>query len=154
MRYAASRDPQLTALGIELQPQVAAFARENLREWGMEGRATVESGDIRERTPAAEFDAVMLNNNIYYFPVEKRVELMRHLMGFLKPGGRLLVTTVCLARNVFSGLLDIWGAGCEGCGRLPARDELTAQMREAGFSDARVKPLVPFGPGYAFIARR
>lgn len=154
MHYAASRNPGLSAMGIELQPEVAAFARENMHRWGMERRATVESGDVRARTPSADFDAAMLNNNIYYFPVEKRVELLRHLMGFLKPGGRLLVTTACLARNVFSGLLDVWGAGCEGCGRLPAPDELIAQMREAGFADAREHVLIPLGPAYAFIARR
>lgn len=154
IRYAAQRNPELTALGLELQPEVAAFARENLRQWGMEARARVESGDIRERPPCAEFDTVMLNNNIYYFPVEKRVELIRHLGAFLKPGGHLLITTACLGRNVFSGLLDIWSAGCEGCGRLPAPGEMLAQMRAAGFADHRAKRMVPFIPLYAFIARR
>jgi 4-hydroxy-2,2'-bipyrrole-5-carbaldehyde O-methyltransferase len=152
LRHAAERNRELIALGLELQPQVAAFARDNLRGWGLEERARVESGDVRERSPGAEFDAVMLNNNIYYFPVEKRVDLMRHLGAFLKPGGRLLVTTPCLARNVFYGLLDIWSAGCEGCGRLPLRDELLEQMRAAGLAEPRAKALVPFSQYYAFTA--
>jgi len=154
MRYAVERNRELSALGLELQPQVAAFARNKLRHWGVDARARVETGDIRERAPSSEFDAVMLNNNIYYFPVEKRVDLIRHLGGFLKPGGRLLVTSPCLARNVFSGLLDIWSAGCEGCGRLPIRDELVRQMREAGLASPQAKALAPFGQYYAFTALR
>jgi SAM-dependent methyltransferase len=154
IRYAAERNRELSAFGLELQPQVAAFARDNVRGWGLDARSHVEAGDIRERAASVEFDAVMLNNNIYYFPVEKRVDLLRHLGGFLKPGGRLLITSQCLARNVFSGLLDIWSAGCEGCGRLPIRDELVRQMGEAGFARPQAKALVPLGQYYARDPKR
>ncbi len=69
IRHVADRNPELRALGGELQPAVAAFARDNLSKWGVGARATVEAGDIRNRTPSGEFDLAMLNNNIYYFPV-------------------------------------------------------------------------------------
>jgi hypothetical protein len=35
IRYAAERNPELKALGIELQPQVAEMARRNLEAWGL-----------------------------------------------------------------------------------------------------------------------
>src|SRR6202043_2373160 len=71
LRYAANRNPSLTALGLELQPAVAEMARKNLRNWGLEARVSVEDGDFRERTPGELFDVATLYNNIYYFPVEE-----------------------------------------------------------------------------------
>jgi SAM-dependent methyltransferase len=154
IRHAADRNPELRALGAELQPTVAAFARDNLSKWGVGARATVETGDIRDRTPSAEFDLAMLNNNIYYFPVDERAALIRRVAGFLKPGGTLLITTPCPGRNVFYAVLDLWSAGTEGCGRLPYRDELLAQMRDAGMIDCRARSIIPGGGYYAFTARR
>jgi len=153
IRHAADRNPDLTALGVDLQPAAAAFARDNLSNWGVGARATVETGDIRDRTPGAEFDLAMLNNNIYYFPVDERVALIRHLAGFLKPGGMLLITSPCLGGNVFYAILDLWSAGTEGCGRLPRRDELLAQLRDAGMLDCRARSIIP-GGYYAFTAHR
>src|SRR5215831_13973411 len=46
LRYAAMRNPWLTALGIELQPAVAEMARTNLLRWGLENRVKVEDGDF------------------------------------------------------------------------------------------------------------
>jgi predicted O-methyltransferase YrrM len=73
IRRAAARNPALTALGLELQPEVAAMARENIRAWGLADRVTIEVGDVRARTPEPAFDLVTLHNNIYYFPVAERV---------------------------------------------------------------------------------
>jgi hypothetical protein len=42
----------------------------------------------------------------------------------------------------------------EGCGRLPAADEMAAQLREAGFNDVRTIKLMPAEVFYAFIAAR
>lgn len=154
IRHAADRNRELTALGAELQPTVAAFARDNLSKWGVRSRATVEAGDIRDRTPSAEFDLAMLNNNIYYFPVEERAAVIRSLARFLKPGGTLLVITPCPRRNTLYAVLDLWGAGTEGCGRLPYRDEMLAQLRDAGMIDCRARSIIPGGGYYAFTARR
>ncbi len=154
IRHVADRNPELRALGGELQPAVAAFARDNLSKWGVGARATVEAGDIRNRTPSGEFDLAMLNNNIYYFPVDERAALIRHVAGFLKPGGALLIITPCRRRNTFYAVLDLWGAGTEGCGRLPYRDELLTQMRDAGMIDCQARSIIPGGGYYAFAARR
>jgi SAM-dependent methyltransferase len=154
IRHAAERNPDLTALGLELQPAVAELANANLRAWGVTGRAEVDKGDVRDRTPEAVFDLVTFHNNIYYFPVDERVALLRHARAFLKPGGRLLLTTACSGGSPAAVGLDIWSAGTERCGRLPAPDELVAQMREAGFDGARCRSLVPGDSYYAFFARK
>jgi SAM-dependent methyltransferase len=150
IRYAAQRNPQLEALGLELQADVAEAARANLRQWGLEERARIEEGDVRERTPEAIFDAVTLHNNIYYFPVEERVALLTHLRGFLKPGGLLLLTTGCQGGSLAMVVLDLWCSSTQGAGRLPEVVEMQEQLRQAGFASVEARSLLPGESYYAF----
>lgn len=152
--HAAQRNPELVSVGLELQPEVARFANANLRHWGIAGRARVDEGDIRHRPPAPIFDLVTFHNNIYYFPVDERVAVLRHAFGFLRPGGGILLTTACRGGGPIAIGLDIWSAGTEGCGRLPAPLELVTQIRAAGYEGARARRLVPGDSFYAFFARR
>jgi hypothetical protein len=66
------------------------------------------------------------------------------------PGGRLLVTTGCQGGSPMMDLLNLWAASTAGCGLLPVADELVAQMKEAGFAEARAKRLVP-GDSFAVV---
>ncbi|CAG1008063.1 L-tyrosine C(3)-methyltransferase [Myxococcaceae bacterium] len=154
IRYAAERNPDLRALGLELQPDVAEFANSNLRAWGLASRATVDKGDVRDRVAEPTFDLMTFHNNIYYFPVDERVALLRHALDFLAPGGRILLTTACSGGSPAAVALDIWSAGTERCGRLPAPDELVEQMKEAGFVEARHQSLIPGDRYYAFYGRK
>jgi 4-hydroxy-2,2'-bipyrrole-5-carbaldehyde O-methyltransferase len=154
LRYAAARNPELTAVGVELQPAVAEMARRNIREWGLEGRIRVEDGDIRARARGEQFDIATLYNNIYYFPVEERVALLRHIGRFVKPGGFLLLTTLCQGGSIGGEALNLWGAATSGCGRLPGQDELVRQLQEAGFGRVKAMNLVPGDRFVAFQAFR
>ena len=154
IRYAAERNPDLTALGLELQADVAEFANVNLRQWGLANRARVDNEDIRNQKADGAFDLVTFHNNIYYFPVAERVALLRHARSLLKPGGKLLLTTACSGGGPAAIGLDIWSAGTERCGRLPAPEELVAQMSEAGFTAARSRGLVPGDSFHAFFATK
>jgi SAM-dependent methyltransferase len=151
VRYAIARNPELTALGLELQPAVAALALENISKWNLGKRVTVEVGDIQHRSPKSVFDVATLHQNIYYFPVERRVSVLRHVRGFLKPGGRLVLTTFCQGRGMGAGLLNLWGAMTEGCGRLPTKAEMEAQLQEAGFIEVTARSLIPGEGFYGFI---
>jgi len=111
----------------------------------------VEVGDIRRRAPAAAFDLATLHQNIYYFPAAERPALLRHVRGFLKPGGRLLLTTECLGSSTAAAVLDLWGAMTAGCGRLPEPDELAAQLAAAGFAGVAARSLIPGESFYAFV---
>jgi len=154
IRYAAERNPALTALGLEQQTDVATMANENLEKWGLRDRAHVELRDVRQHESSSEFEIVTLQNNIYYFPVDERVDLFRHLRSFLKPGGKLLVTTACRGGTALTHVLDIWSSGTEGCGRLPTASELEAQLIQAGFSRVKVRNPIPGESYCAFVAIR
>lgn len=95
IKRACESNPSLSAIGLELQPRVAELARKNIKSWGLLGRATIEATDVREYQSEAEFDLVTLHQNIYYFKVDERIDLARRLIKFLRPGGRLLLTTAC-----------------------------------------------------------
>ena len=153
-RYAAKRNPSLTALGLELQPAVAEMARRNLRGWGLETRVKVETCDVREKVPDEPFDIATLYNNIYYFPVDERVALLGHIGSFLRPGGFLLLTTCCQGGSLGAEALNLWGAATAGAGRLPAEEELISQLREAGYSSVKTKNLLPGDRFVAFQAFR
>jgi cyclopropane fatty-acyl-phospholipid synthase-like methyltransferase len=154
LRYATECNPSLTALAFELQLDVAEAARANLRQWGLESRVKVEAGDVRSKTPGELFDIATLYNNIYYFPVSERVDLLRHITGFLKPDGFLLLTTCCQGGSLGSEPLNLWGAATAGAGRLPREDELVSQLRQAGYSKLKATNLLPGDRFLSFQAFR
>lgn len=154
LRHAAERNPSLSALGLELQPAVAAMARANLRGWRLDGRVTVEDGDIRARAAGEQFDIATLYNNIYYFPVEERTALLTHIAAFLKPGGFLLLTTLCQGGSLGAEALNLWGAVTAGAGRLPAEEELVSQLRQAGYARVNTINMIPGDRFVAFQAFR
>lgn len=153
IRRAAARNPALTALGLDLQPEVAAAARQNLAGWGLGGRAQVEVGDVREAALEGGFDLATLHNNIYYFPVAERESLLRRVRGLLRPGGGLLLTTGCQGGSLAMEVLNLWGAATAGCGRLPTPEEMVEHIQAAGFASATARRLLPGESFFAFTAR-
>ncbi len=154
IKFAADKNPSLSALGLELQENVAAVARRNIEGWGLQDRVRIETGDIRSKAPDEGFDVVTLYNNIYYFPVEERVSLFGHIKEFIQPGGFLLVTTCCQGGSLGVEVLNLWGAATANCGRLPAADELVSQLQQAGFKDVQATRLIPGEAFFAFKAHR
>ena len=151
IRYCAARNGRLTAVGLELQPEVAALAQENIRAWRLEERVSIEVGDVRNISAQARFDLVTLHNNIYYFPMESRTALLAHLGTFLRPNGRLLITSACEDRNPATEILNLWAEMTEGCGRLPTAQEMVSQIKEAGFVAVRPRRLIPGYAYYSFV---
>ena len=151
LKYAAERNPQLNAIGVELQSSVAEMARRNIESWGLGKRVKIESGDIRDKTFDHPFDIVTLYNNIYYFPVPERVVLLTHLRSYLKSGGFLLLMTGCQGGQAVTEILNLWGAATEGCDRLPYVEEMLKQMEAAGFVNVKAKNLLPGDSFYMFV---
>ncbi|MBI1916055.1 MAG: class I SAM-dependent methyltransferase [Planctomycetes bacterium] len=151
LRHAAARNHELTALGLELQPELVDAARRNVAAWDLAERVRIEAADVRKRTPEAVYDLVTLHNNVYYFPVDARVSLLRHLRGFLKPAGRILVTTHCVGTSS-GACIGLFAALTEGCGRLPRHEEMIAQLHEAGYEHVKGRQLIPCDPFVAFTA--
>jgi SAM-dependent methyltransferase len=143
LRFCAARNTQSTAIGLELQSDVAALAQDNVRKWRLEERVSIETGDIRTRAIEPLFDLITLHNNIYYFPVEDRVDLLARLRGSLKANGRVLITTACQDGQPAIEILNLWAESTKGCGPLPKVTEMVSQLRSAGFTAVHSKRLTP-----------
>jgi SAM-dependent methyltransferase len=150
--YAARKNPLLTAIGIELQPEVGNIAQQNINTWGIQDRVKIEIGDIRGKEPVELFDIVTLYNNIYYFPFDERPSFLRHVRKFLKPSGLMLLTTGCQGGNLGIELLNLYGASTVGCGRLASVKEMVNQLHEAGYKDIKAINLIPGDKFYGFKA--
>lgn len=151
LKYATERNPQLNAIGVELQPSVADMARRNIESWNLQERVRIESGDIREKSFEHPFDIVTLYNNIYYFPVPERVALLEHVREYLRGGGFLLLTTGCQGGQAAMEILNLWGAATQGCDRLPYKEEMIQQLETAGFVNVKARNLLPGDSFYMFV---
>ena len=154
LRRAAERNPLLTAVGVEMQADVADVARRSIAEWGLADRVRIETGDVRDRAPGASFDLVTLYNAIYYFAREERVAVLAKLASFLEPGGKLVLSTSCRGGSPGMQMLNVWTSSTRGFGPLPTKDELVKQAAEAGFVDIETKHVIPGEPYVALIARK
>jgi 4-hydroxy-2,2'-bipyrrole-5-carbaldehyde O-methyltransferase len=152
--HAAAKNRGLTALGLELDRQVADMARGNIEAAGLRDRVEIRVEDVRRFHADGAFDVATLYNNIYYFPVEERVGLLAHLRGLLRPGGRLLLATGCLGGGIEFELVNLIHAATRGWGRIPGRNEMVRQLQEAGFERVSSRSLVPGDTYCAFIGRR
>jgi 4-hydroxy-2,2'-bipyrrole-5-carbaldehyde O-methyltransferase len=150
IRRACQRNPGLTAVGLELQPAVADSARQSLQTWGLAERVSLETGDIREYATPERFDLVTLHNNIYYFPIPERLDLLRRLASFLNPGGKIVVTSACQG-SPSTMMLNLWGEMTAGAGALPEADALWDLLGQAGFISLRKIELLPGGGFFAFV---
>ncbi len=154
IKRACELNPELRAVGLELQEKVADAARKNIGTWGLEDRVTIEHCDVRNYPAGLKFDLITLHQNIYYFPVADRTALARHLIDYLKPGGQVLLTTACQGGGPAMQTVNIWVSTTEGYGPLPYPDKLCRQFKDAGFKEVRTKRLVPFESFWAFIAKK
>lgn len=154
IQRACMRNPELHAVGLEFQEKVAAMARKSIEAWGLEDRATIEHADVRNYSTSQKFDLVTLHQNIYYFPVQERENLFRHLKEYLKPGGQILLTSVCQGGGPGIQGLNIQVSTTEGLSPLPNPDQLCQQLKAAGFVKVKAGRLVPFESIWAFRAAK
>ncbi len=152
MHHAALRNPALRAVGIDLDPAVAMSTRQAIATWGLQERLSIEAGDVRSRLYDAPFDVVTLYNVIYYFPETERIELLAKLASFLRPGGRIILSTSCQGGSPGMQVLDICTSNTVGLGGLPSLAEMMDIIRAAGFVDIRFRKAIPGEPYYAFVA--
>ena len=154
LQRACIRNPELRAVGLELQEKVANAARKNIKTWGLENRATIEHSDVRNYSSSQKFDLITLHQNIYYFSVQERENLFRHLNDYLRPGGQVLLTTVCQGGGPSMQALNIWVSTTERYGPLPNPDQLGQQFKDAGFAEVKTKRLVLFESFWSFGATK
>jgi 4-hydroxy-2,2'-bipyrrole-5-carbaldehyde O-methyltransferase len=154
IQRACTRNPELRAVGLEFQERVADVARQNIQAWGLQNRATIEHADVRGYSTSQKFDLVTLHQNIYYFPVQERENLLRYLKEYLKPGGQVLLTSACQGGGPGIQALNIQVSTTEGLSPLPYPDQLSQQIKAAGFINLKAWRLVPFESVWGFRAAK
>ena len=107
---------------------------------------------MRNYSSSQKFDLVTLHQNIYYFPVSERENLLRHLKEYLKSGGQILLTSACQGGGPGIQALNIEVSTTEGLSPLPDPDQLSQQLKAAGFVEVKTKRLIPFESFWAFSA--
>jgi 2-polyprenyl-3-methyl-5-hydroxy-6-metoxy-1,4-benzoquinol methylase len=143
IKRACDRNPNLNAVGLDLQNKVADFARENVTVWQITDRVKIEANDIRDYTSEYKYDIITFFNLIYYFPIYERIDVLRKLKGLVRPGGQVAITSLCPINEPSIQLMNLWSSMTEGCGPLPNPEQVIDQCREAGFRKFEITKLMP-----------
>jgi cyclopropane fatty-acyl-phospholipid synthase-like methyltransferase len=157
LRTALDANPQVTGVGVDVDPAVVQEARGNLESWDTVDRFEVMMADIC--SPPTElqgpFDLIMLIAIIYYIPLKVRPELFRTLRGLLAPGGTLAIVSTVRGthQDVAAANLNLVTSSIVGCTVLPDPDRLKAQLREGGFAQVESRRLMPRSALLGLVAR-
>jgi arsenite methyltransferase len=124
------------AIGVDMTPAMRASAAASAREAGLSGVVDIRAG-VYEELPVedASVDVVISNGVVNLAPDKTRV--FREIYRVLKPGGRLYLADVVVAREIRTEARanpDIWAA-CIG-GALPTT-ELPEVAAAAGLRSGR-----------------
>ncbi len=129
-------------IGVDMTPGMVERARENARKDGIEN-VEFRLGDI-EHLPVGDgsVDVILSNCVINLAPDKGRV--FREAFRVLKPGGRLMVSDIVLARPLPDALKNSVTAyvGCVAGASL--KEDYLGAMRQAGFEDVTVQSEAPF----------
>jgi cyclopropane fatty-acyl-phospholipid synthase-like methyltransferase len=140
---ALRRNPDLKAVGVEVQPRVAESLRAQADVQHLSDRVKIVQADVRTLEFKEAFDLITLHNNIYYFPEAERVAFLRQLLSWLRPAGRIAISSACPGGGVFSSYMRLWAAMTAGAGPLPDVRVFTRQLEDAGLVAVRCdKPVL------------
>ena len=161
LRRLVAEFPDLKGVGLELNPSVAQRAAAQTES--LQGRIQIEATDVFEFNDTLEtYDCCFLNNNIYYFSGEKRVELLNSLKDLLCPGGQIGILTALrgatpafqiLKTHIPQNLMSFFLSCHEGFEGLPLEKEMLDLLEQTGFTNIEVIPL-PFKVSHYFFARK
>jgi demethylmenaquinone methyltransferase/2-methoxy-6-polyprenyl-1,4-benzoquinol methylase len=92
---AAARGAHVTA--IDLAPRMLARVARRLEQAGL--AAELVEGDVAQHAPAEPYDVVVANYFLNLFEIARAREMLVHLAGLVRPGGKLLLTDFAPARG-------------------------------------------------------
>jgi SAM-dependent methyltransferase len=148
-------DPSVRVDGVDVAEGVIMAARNALLEAGYGARVRLHVGDIRSWLPrsGAQFDLVMLLNNIYYFDRARRQAVYGELRASLTEHGELLVVSMTTPGSVAAAHLDFMLRCQAGNASLPTLSDMESDLASAGFTVVEVTKLVPTEPFFGLRAR-
>lgn len=154
LRHVAGATPEVTGVGVDVDPAVVDLAARNLEAWGLGDRFAVHLGDVR-RPPhevAGPWDLVLLLQNVYYFAGADRAALLRRVRALAPSGAVVVATAVRGTGDAAAAHLDLVLRSTAGNTPLPTVDELRTDLAAAGFAAVDVRRLAPFQPLRALVA--
>jgi len=155
LRAMVETEAMLEADAIDLSADVIELVRASLRAAGLENRARLHVGDVRDWAPSPgnELDLITLLNNIYYFERSERAHLYERLGTHLRPGGELVVVTMATPGSAASAHLHFMLTCQAGDASLPGQGEIEHDLEHAGFVVIDTSRLVPTEPFIGIRAR-
>jgi ubiquinone/menaquinone biosynthesis C-methylase UbiE len=137
-------NPALTVTVLDVEQSIA-YCRTRQQENPNGDRFRYVVGDARTHELAGEFDLVMINDLLHYFPMPEKSEIVRRAVRALVPGGMLSVMKVRLdeagVRPPSSALFSLMVFVHSRSGRLETDTEAAALLRDAGLRDLRTLPI-------------
>lgn len=130
---ACQRYPELRAIVFDL-PETVAIAREVITQHGLTDRIAVHAGNWETDDFGQGFDAAILSN-VLHGPNSNAVMKLKKACAALQPGGLLAVQEFLLSNDKTGPLIPALFNVMVGA---YSQDELTAEIKAAGFSDVHV----------------
>ncbi len=166
LKKLANEFPELHGVGLEVNPVVADRAQERVREF--EGRIHIlcqdilalGNRDVEFLKESGPYDLCLLNNSIYYFTQEQRVELLERIKELLAPGGQVGILTAVrkgdpvrvFRTHLPQNLMSFFLACHQGFEGLPTEQEITSILQQTGFRDVNIS-VMPLGTSHYFFAK-
>jgi SAM-dependent methyltransferase len=133
-------NPTVTVTVLDVAPSIA-YCRARQERSPHRDRWTFVVGDARTHGFAGEFDLVMVNDLLHYFPMPEKAEIVRRGARALAPAGILAVLKVRLdaagVRPPSSALFSLMMLVNTHSGRLETDAEAEGLLRAAGLRDVR-----------------
>ena len=147
LRSVYTANVNASGIGMDIDPAVVCQATENIAQWGLKDRFEIFHGDIRN-PPAGvsgSFDLITLYNVLYYFNRQDRNALLGRVRSMLSPGGALAVVMNfhSQGRDIAAANLNVVNCSLKGLTPLPGLDEMTALLKQAGFSEIKIHHFLP-----------
>lgn len=99
----------------------------------------------------------MMNNMLYYFSPEQRIELLGRMLENLDEAGVAVLVTPLAETPLgarFASAFNAFMTLHDNLYPLPTIRELRRQMHKVGFDNVRFIPFIPEGSWYIVIAKR
>jgi len=153
---ASKTNPNLQAVGIEMDANVIKKTCQDLKEWGIADRVELIQGDIR--TPPDElkgpFDLITFFNAVYYFTESERLALFDKLRYLLSDDGELVIVSSFRAEkmDIGSANLNVVTSSINGCTPLPTVKDILSLLKESGYNRRKAERLLPGSSVYVISA--
>lgn len=151
LKCAWQANPKTTGIGIDMDPEVTRQAAQNIADWGLAGRFEIVTGNVLSLpADAGPFDLITLNNVLYYFPENERIDLFKSFRARLSPSGSLAIAMNMqgAVRDVAAANLNLANTSFKGLTPLPDPETTAKQLAQSGFGKIQT---VRFFPGTAFM---